>query len=62
MSMFPLLQDLGRGVICSDRGALLCLRFPCSKTLVEMLFAVVEVPCCVHVLPATRPWQRCYLQ
>ena len=56
MSMFPLLQDLGRNVICSDRGAFLYPGSPCYKTLVEMLFAVVEVHCCVNVLPATRPW------
>ena len=56
MSMFPLLQDLGRDGICSDRGALLCPCSPCSKTLVKMLFAVIEVRCCVHVPPVTRPW------
>ena len=49
--MFPLLQDLGKNVICSDRGALLCPCSPCSKTLVEMLFAVIEVLCCVNVPP-----------
>ena len=41
MSMFPLLQDLGRDVICSNRGALLCPDSPCYNTLVEMLFAVI---------------------
>ena len=56
MSMFSLLQDLGRDVICSDTGALLCPCSPCSKTLVEMLFAVVEVRCCIHVPPTPRPW------
>ena len=61
MSMFSLLQDLGRDVICNDRCALLCLYSPCYKTLVEVLFVVIEVPCCVQVPPATRPWLRCYL-
>ena len=56
MSMFPLLQDLGRDVICRGRGALLCPCSPIYKTLAEMLFAVIEVRCCVHVPPATRPW------
>ena len=55
MSMFPLLHDLGRDVICSNRGALYP-GSPCSKTLVEILFAVIEVHCCVNVLPTTRPW------
>ena len=55
MSMFPLLQDLGRDVICSDRGALLCQCSPCSKTLVDMLFVAIEVHCCVNVPPAPRP-------
>ena len=56
MSRFPLLQqDLGRCVICSDRGALLCPGSPCyNKTLVEVLFVVIEVPC-VQVPPAPRP-------
>ena len=61
MSMFPLLQDLGKDVICSNRGALLCPGSPCSKTLVEMLFALIEVPCCIQVPPAPRSWWRSYL-
>ena len=56
MSRFPLLQYLGRDVICSDIGALLCPGSPCYNTLVHMLFAVIEVRCCVQVPPATIPW------